>query len=358
MSVILRKRKNSDGTTSLYLDIYYKGRRAYEFLKELKLCKPANPVDRMTNKDNLDLANKIAVKRAQELSARDYTMVTDSGKKTIIVDWMQTFVDSYRKKDKRNLQGALNRFKDFLLQEGLQGLTFGRLDELIISNFQDYLVEHSTGEGPSSYFARFKKMVKQAFRQKLILTNPALEVRTKQGSSKKKDVLTMGEIQLLSNTSTESTEVRRAFIFSLVTGLRWIDVKGLLWGNINVKERQMKFDQSKVKGDSKAVLINLNETAVKLLGKKGESNQHVFDLPTANGANKTLKAWVKRAGIGKQITWHNARHSFGTNLVFLGTDINTASNLLGHSSLKYTQRYVRAANELKERATDKLNIEI
>jgi integrase/recombinase XerD len=41
MSVILRKRKNSDGTTSLLLDIYHNGKRQYEFLKELKLCKPA-----------------------------------------------------------------------------------------------------------------------------------------------------------------------------------------------------------------------------------------------------------------------------------------------------------------------------
>jgi len=358
MSVILRKRKNSDGSTTLYLDIYHKGRRAYEFLKELKLCKPANPVDRVTNKDNLELANKIAVKRAQELSANDYSMITDTGSKTVIVAWMQSFVDRYIKKDKRNMQGALNRFKDFLTQANLQGLVFGRLNELIISDFQDYLADHSIGEGASSYFARFKKMIKQAHRQKLILTNPASEVRTRQGSSKKKDVLTMEEIQLLSNTATESGEVRRAFIFSLVTGLRWVDVKSLLWININMKEKQLKFDQSKVKGESKTVFINLNETAVKLLGKPGERSQNIFDLPTANGANKTLKAWVKRAGITKQITWHNARHSFGTNLVFLGTDINTASNLLGHSSLKYTQRYVRAANELKERATDKLNIDL
>ena len=84
----------------------------------------------------------------------------------------------------------------------------------------------------------------------------------------------------------------------------------------------------------------------------------VFDLPTANGANKTLKAWVKRAGITKKITWHNARHSFGTNIVYHGAATSTASSLLGHSSMKYTQRYVNAANDLKERSTDKLNIEL
>jgi site-specific recombinase XerD len=64
---------------------------------------------------------------------------------------------------------------------------------------------------------------------------------------------------------------------------------------------------------------------------------------------------VRRAGIEKKITWHNARHSFGTNLIFHGADVTTASSLLGHTSLKHTRRYVHAANELKEKATDKLN---
>lgn len=78
MSVTLRKRKNSDGSTSLLLDIYHNGSRRYEFLKELKLKRAANIVDRQTNKDNLDLAQKIAIKRAHELAASDYSMVTES----------------------------------------------------------------------------------------------------------------------------------------------------------------------------------------------------------------------------------------------------------------------------------------
>lgn len=355
MSVILRKRKNSDGTTSLLLDIYHKGKRSYEFLKELKLGKAANPVDRQNNKSNLELAEKIAVKRAQELSASDYAMVTDAGKKTVITQWMQTYVDSYKKRDKRNMQGALNRFINFLIEDKKQGLTFGRLTELVVSDFQDFLRQHSIGEGASSYFSRFKKMIKQAYRQKLLLTNPATEVKTIQGNAKKKDALTLAEIQLLANTPTESSEVKTAFLFCCLTGLRWIDVSGLKWKNINAKDKYMTVQQSKTE---KEVLINLNESAMKLLGKSREVGSNVFNLPTANGANKTLKAWVKRAGIQKKISFHCARHSFGTNLIFHGADVTTASNLLGHSTLKHTARYVRAANELKERATDSLNIKL
>src|SRR6185369_6543719 len=109
MSVILRKRKNSDGSTTLLLDIYDRGVRRYEFLKHLKLSKTSNELDRQKNKENLQLAKKIEVKRAQELSANDYSIITETSKNTIVAVWMQTFIDNYKKKDKRNLQGALNR---------------------------------------------------------------------------------------------------------------------------------------------------------------------------------------------------------------------------------------------------------
>jgi integrase/recombinase XerD len=352
MSVKLRKRKNKDGSITLLLDIYHNGERHYEFLKELRLSKPTSPIDRLRNKENMDLAERIAIKKAHELAANDYEITTDLGKKTIVCDWMHNYVESYKKKDKRNMQGALNRFRQFLLEENKQGLTFGKLNEVIIADFQDFLKEHSKGEGASSYFNRFKKMIKQAFKNKLISTNPAALVKTLQGNAKKKDILTLEEIQLLANTPTESLEVRRAFLFSCLTGLRWVDVSTLRWNMVNLKNKHIVISQSKTEKD---VHINLNDTAIKILGEIGKKDESVFSLPTANGANKTLKAWTKRAGISKKITWHNARHSFGTNLIYHGADVTTASNLLGHTSLKHTQRYVKAANDLKEKATDKLN---
>jgi len=193
MSVTLRERKNGDGTTSFLLDIYHNGKRTYEFLKHLKLVKAANLTDRKNNQDKRNQAKAIAIKKAQELSANDYSMVTDVGKKTVIRDWMQTYIETYQKKDKRNMLGALNRFKAFLDSHKKTGLTFGRLDAVTISDFQDYLRSHSQGEGASSYFSRFKKMIKKAYQSNLMHRNPASEVATKQGIPKRKDILTAEE---------------------------------------------------------------------------------------------------------------------------------------------------------------------
>jgi len=194
-------------------------------------------------------------------------------------------------------------------------------------------------------------MVRQAVREKLILTNPCADVKAPKGEASVKDTLTFDELQLLANTPTRAGEVKRAFLFSCVTGLRWVDVSAITWTNADMKNKVLKVFQSKT---AKTVVVNLTDTALRLLGKPGKPGEKIFDLPTANGANKALRLWLERAEIPKKITWHCARHSFGTNLVFHGADVFVTSKLLGHTSMKHTQRYVRAAEEMKRDAINKL----
>ncbi len=359
MSVTLRKRKNADGTTSLRLDIYRDGKHKIETLKHLQLAKTSNINDRENNKELLQQAEAIRLARAIELESNNYSTDSEAAKKTIITIWMQTYIDGYTKKDKRNMQGVLNRFTEFLKQNKKTGLTFGNINALLIEDFIDYLQSKSTGEGAKSYYSRFKKMLKNAYRKKFMKDNILDEVERKvKGKAKKKDTLTLEEMKVLAATPTESSEVKRAALFCSVTGLSWIDVKQLTWSKIKVNSRVLEIVRSKLKDENNTVTIPLNDTAIKLLGKASLPDAKIFDLPTANGANKTLKAWVLRAGIDKKITWHNLRHGYGTNLILNDVDILTTSKLLGHSSTDQTMRYVKAAEEMKQKATDKLNFDL
>ncbi|WP_439882344.1 Arm DNA-binding domain-containing protein [Pontibacter sp. MBLB2868] len=71
MKVALRKKKMNDGTRSLFLDVYYRQERNYEFLK-LYLVETKTVTVRQRNKETLLLAESIAAKQLVELQTGEY----------------------------------------------------------------------------------------------------------------------------------------------------------------------------------------------------------------------------------------------------------------------------------------------
>lgn len=157
----------------------------------------------------------------------------------------------------------------------------------------------------------------------------------------------------------EKENVRNDFIFCLYTGMRFCDVKDLRYSNIDYANKLLRFEQDKTKGHSVRswVTIPLNDGLIHLVGrpKEGETKESlVFNLPSYEGCCKSVKRWVKRAGIDKHISWHCARHSFAVNILNNGANIKTVASLLGHSGLKHTEKYIRAVDKLKENAINSL----
>ena len=351
MSVYLRKKVNASGTTSLYLDIYNDGKRYKEYLTHLKLLKPTNPIERNNNAEKLKLAKQIRDKKAMELQANEHEIVNYQLNKIELVTYFENYLSKYTKKDKRNIEGVLKRFLLFAKEEGIVLTTMKKLNSGIVSDFADYLKSTCKGEGANSYFARFKKVLNKAVKDGLITKSPADGIVIKKDNSRMKDVLTIEEIQLLANVEIGNSQVKNAFLFCCFTGLRWSDIKQLKWENVDLRNNLLKTIQSKT---SKHVEITLNDTALKLLPNKDEKNELVFNLPSTTSTLKHLRKWVLKAGVEKKITWHCARHSFGTNLIIYKNDAMIVSKLMGHSSIAQTQRYVRIANDLKKQATDNL----
>lgn len=351
MSVTLREKPNSSGVISLYLDIYHNGKRYKEYLKDCKIYKATNPAERKKNKDTYELANSIRVKREQELISQGYDVMASFKSNVGFMEYFDAYIEKYTKKDKRNMEGARNRFKDFMDKDGIKTLTMKQLTENIVHNYAEYLSATSEGEGASSYFKRFKKMIKQAVREKVILSNPAEDVSIKRDESIVKAILTIEEIQILVNTAISNKEVRNAFLFCCFTGLAWIDVKELKWRHINL--RNSLLTKVRAKTDTETV-VTLNKTALSLLPAPKEPQDLVFTLPSFTGAGKLLKNWAKSAEIGKHITWHCARHTFATLLISNDTDVTIVAKLMGHSTVKHTQRYTRIAEDLKRKAVNNL----
>ncbi len=62
-----------------------------------------------------------------------------------------------------------------------------------------------------------------------------------------------------------------------------------------------------------------------------------------------------KAGV-KDFRFHDCRHTFGTRLVHRGVDLITVKDLLGHSTVKVTERYIHSTPDTKRAAVEVLAI--
>ncbi len=350
MSVKLRKKPLSDGSTSLYLDIYENGQRKYEFLKFHLYKKPRNPFEIQHNKETLSLAESIAAKKQIEMQAGQHNLTPQFRKNINFIEYFEKWVNNYPNKDMRLARWSFNYFVGLTNEKGHKGYIAPKdVTEDFCREYKSYLDKHLNGETPFNYFGKFKKFMRYATKERVFNQNPAEDIKNTRKEGLKKEILNFDEIQKIANTHCGSAEVKRAFLFSLNTGLRFCDIKVLKWRNID--GNKLKLIQHKTKGE---VMVDLNKTALKLIADRGKADQFVFNLPSHSACTKGLKTWTKRAGIDKNISWHCARHSFAVNLLWMKNDIKSVSSLLGHSGLKITEKYTHVVDELKKNAVNSL----
>lgn len=352
MGVKLRANVKKNGVKSLYLDIISNGNRHKEYLG-ISLKPARTQEEREHNKENKKLAESIRAKRELELQARDYEYSPTFKKKVEFIAYYTKYLENYKHSDKRIVKYSLHWFIEYMETLNIKEIKAKQLDEKLCKGYYDYLQKNLNGETPYNYFNKFKQVIRQAIKDDLMLKNPTDGVKAVRDEGIKKEILSFEEIATLAKANSPNQEVKRAFLFSLFTGLRWCDVKELTFANIDFANNKLKYTQAKTKRKSKNAsnIINLSPMLYKLIGEPQQPNDKIFNLPSHTGALKTLDKWVKNANIQKNITWHCARHSFAVNqLSEIKTDIKTVASLLGHSSLKYVERYSRAIDEKKAQA--------
>jgi site-specific recombinase XerD len=345
--VKLRAKPLQDGNSHLYLDTYQNGTRQYEFLRLFIVDKPSSPIEREKNNEIMRLAEDIRTKRESELKHREYGFISPHKKKVNFLDYCDKFVDSYPNKDIRIVRYGVSHFKDFVM---VKYLAPAEITEDLLRRYKAYMEQKLNGETPHNYFAKFKRILNQARKDGLISTDPAEGIRNTKNDGLKKDILSFDEIQLLAKTPCGNQHVKNAFLFCLNTGLRHCDVIKIKWSQITDGRLIIK-SQSKT---DHPVYIDLNKNAQAILHSLDAKIDSVFQLPSLEACLKDVRNWVKRAEIKKRITWHSARHTFAVNLLITGGDIKTVSSLLGHSSLKHTEKYTRIVDEMKRKAVDNL----
>ena len=371
MKVHLRQRKQTkSGSISLFLEIFkgtaiasdgkVKNLRDYEYLNLYLIDKPKTPIDKQHNKDTLQLAESIKAKRELEIKNGLYGFTNEFKQSTNFIDYFTEQMEK-RKQSNGNYGNWDSSLKHLIKFAGTK-VSFREIDQDFCENFRDYLkntAKKSSGQplsssSVSSYFLKFRACLKEAVRKKIILSNPAIDVSNPKVIENIREYLTLDELKAIVKTECRYDVLKRAFIFSCLTGLRWSDINNLKWSELQKINDgfRITFHQQKTKG---LQYLDLSKQAKGYLGEAGSPDDRVFTgLKYSSYMNVELSKWMMRAGITKDITFHCARHTFAVLQLNLGTDIFTLSKLLGHSELKTTQIYAKIVDEKKREAANKI----
>ncbi len=184
--------------------------------------------------------------------------------------------------------------------------------------------------------------------------NPAKSVKTLRINNRRLRYLTAEEIDRLTNAA--GVHLKPIIILAVNTGMRRGEIFDLEWVHVDLKNRVIEVIDSK-NGDKRTIAINgtLLETLHRLPRRIDTPNM----FPGKNGGRLTdiktafLKA-RKKAGLN-DVRFHDLRHTFASHLVMAGVDLMTVKELLGHKTLKMTERYSHLSPDHKANAVKVLD---
>lgn len=360
--VRLREKRLADGGASLYLDIYQNGRRSYEFLR-LYLVPEKSRADKEKNRETLSLAEAVKAKRIVEIRNGQFGFKTAGGSE----NFMEYFKDceEAHKRDGRircseSWRNCLRHIG--IYDTGIAQRTFKDITPKWVDGFRVYLERTAKNKAgrllarnsAALYMSKLRTCLRQAAEAGLTDGDPLRGVKGICTEQTERTYLTQEEIHAMSVAGCRNEVVRRAFLFSCLTGLRKSDVERLRWGDVSRQGdfTRITFRQKKTGGQE---YLDIAPQAAMLMGDRGGDDERPFaGMGSAATVAQTLLAWAKRAGITKHVTFHVARHSHAVMMLDLGTDIYTVSKLLGHKNLSTTQIYAKVLDKNKQAAVSKI----
>lgn len=355
--VRLRQRKMPSGNVSLYLDIYVNGQRKYEYLK-LYLSPSNGRAERERNRETLRLAEDIRAKRLVEIRNGLYGFRDDGGA-AAHVQLVDFFEEMCKKKDKVDSHATYRLWKSVLrnLEVYLRGrsVSLATVDAAWLRGYKDWLQGLDLAQNTKAHYFDVLCTCLYAAQDAGVIHD--VPIRKAGGRMRKEEAernyLTLDELRKLAGTPCRNDAVRRAFLFSCLTGLRLSDIEKLLWGDVKTQGlfTRIFFRQKKTGGME---YTDISAEAAVLLGERDKDIESPFNMPSRATIGVVLQQWVSDAGIEKHITFHCGRHTFAVMMLDLGTDIYTVSKLLGHKELATTQIYARVLDKNKQAAVQRI----
>lgn len=307
------------------------------------------------------MAENIRAKRQIAIQNGNYDFLCEDHSNSSFLHFFKDKVEQ-REKEQRNHQSWRSTYL-YLFRFCDGHLTFGSLTEAFCKDFKRYLLDTHllktrkklSQNAASAYFNIFREAVNEAHNENLLKENPLKRIKSISPEESDREFLTIEELQAMARAECDDPLLKKAALFSALTGLRWSDIKELKWKEVQHSKQLGLFIRFRIEKTNRPETLPISDQARELMGDLGRPHEKVFaGLKYSNNVTLLLNRWAMKAGITKYLTFHCFRHTHATLQLSLGTDIYTVSKLLGHKKVETTQIYARIIDEKKREAADRI----
>lgn len=236
-----------------------------------------------------------------------------------------------------------------LLQEFKKNITFSDLTFELISSFEYFLqLKGYHTNTIAKHMKHLKRHVNIAINKEYIeIQKYAFRKYKIKTIENKHTHLVPEELERLENLILSGRYVKLqksldAFLFCCYAGMRYSDFINLSSENfVDINQETWLIYKSVKTGTEVRLPLYLlfSGKEIAILNKYRDNLEDFFHLRDNSNVNKDLIIITRLAGLSKRISFHTARHTNATLLIYNGINITTVQKLLGHKSVKTTQVY-------------------
>ena len=291
------------------------------------------------------------------------------GQETLL-DYFRSFIEQFEKrvgvnrtaKSACTYRYACEHIKRFLSERlRLSDVPFSALDRSFVDKFDLYL-RTERKLAPNTivlYMSRLHTVINKAIAAGIITADPFAGYEPPRPECKRR-YLTREELQRLMTTPLSVPRlylVRDLFLFSCYTGISYGDMCRLTAAHLETAEDgtvRIKATREKTNVEFEIPLLDL---PLHIIDKYRDTTSDGKLLPMYGNSelNKGLKSLATVCGIDRKLTFHKARHNFGTHITLsLGAPIETVSRMMGHRRLMTTQIYAHVTDRKVDEDTKQL----
>lgn len=196
-----------------------------------------------------------------------------------------------------------------------------------------------------------KHIFSKAFEWGKLKENPSRKVKKLKGEVQRVRFLMPDEVQtLLSNCSDR---IREVVTVAVHTGMRKGEILGLESNQVNFDQGIISLFEPDTKNHERRD-VPMDETVKGILRGLGSNGGCLFHNVDKGVLHRLFHEAMEKSGIS-DFRFHDLRHTFASNLVMAGQDLNTVRELLGHKDMAMTLRYAHLAPNLKKKAVEILD---